>query len=226
MKSFLAIVLGLAVGLGSTAYAEPLNIDFGSVYTGLPTTYGAQASQVGSWNDIISLGTTSDLLDVSGFTTDVSVTVSADNSNGDAVPPSINNDRRLLSDNFFSNSSSSWSVEFAGLDAGIYDVYYYAPDNTAVETGAFTVNGTPATHIVGFPGAGFLLFGNYAVVSGVSISESGSLSLVSSTTTAGFSGLSGLQLVPIIPEPSSSALLSIGTISLLGYCRRRWREAS
>ena len=212
----------IAVVFGSTASAEFINVDFGDDYLNLPSSYGA-AGQVGSWNDITSLGTTVNLLDLSGAATDVSVTVTAYTISGHVGPPQTN-DGTLLQDNFYVSEGAPWSVTFANLDAGLYDLYYYAPTNSSVDTGTFTVNGTSVSSLVG---AYTLIQGtSWDVLSGVNVSGTATLS---STSTSGYRGLSGMQLVPttsgVVPEPSSLALLGMGSLTLFGYRLRRKRKA-
>jgi len=224
MKTLLSVVIWMAtvVGVGSIASAQQFNIDFGSHFTGLPSTYGAAAGQTGSWNDVISLGLTSGLVDLSGSPTDVDVTITSNNPAGN-VNNQNSNDQILLTDFFFSTDGNAWSVEFANLDAGLYDVYVYAPRNTIVSTGDFTVNGVSVSDL---PGAETMIEDiSYTVVSGVIVSGAETLSLLS-TSTVGNRGLSGIQLVSVVPEPSSLALFSAGALGLLGYGRQRRKKTA
>ena len=173
----------------SSATAELINIDFGDDLTGLPTTYGAASGQVGSWNDILFLGTTAGLLDTSGSTTDVSVTVASENPSGQAGD-AVNDDERLLFDNFFSSSSTGWTVHIVGLDDGIYDLFVYAPANTIVSTGPFTVNGAAQPNL---SGAFSLIQGtSWAAIIGVNVS--GGVLTIANVDTSGFRGLAGIQI--------------------------------
>jgi len=230
MKTLLSVVIWMAtvVGVGSIASAQQLNIDFGDDVLGLPSTYGAAAGQVGSWNDVGDLGLTSDLVGLSGSATDVDVTVTAANFNAILLAPT-GNDQVLLNDALFDASDvGSWSIEFEDLDAGLYDVYVYAPNidtiSSTIGTGPFTVNGTAVADLLG--ATTLILNTSYAIVSGVSVSGAGTLTLASTGPGGSdFIGVSGIQLVSV-PEPSSLALFSAGALGLLGYGRQRRKKTA
>ena len=63
----------LLVCQSAASGADYFNIDLGDYYPGLPSSYGAAASQPGTWNDITKYGTASGLRNTSGALTDVSL---------------------------------------------------------------------------------------------------------------------------------------------------------
>ena len=199
------------------------NIDFG-VQWGTPApSFGAAASQSGFWEAITATGTTSNLTDTGGATTSVSLTLSADDPSGNDGDGSTDA-RKLTDDNFYSGSGNSWSISMANLSDGEYDVYLYAPTHSGVNTGTFTVNGSP---VASMPGQDSDTLGpqgtDWDVVGGVSVSG-GSLT-IESTSTSSFRGLAGLQLAgggSPIPEPNSVALFGVGLGAIA--LRRRKRE--
>ena len=189
--------------------AAGFNIDFGSAFTGLPSTYSAASGQAGVWNDVFANG---NLQDTTGAATSVAVTPIVGNPNGQ-IGAATTNDELLLGDFFF--FSSGWNVDFAGLTDGLYDVYYYAPSSTGVSTGAFTANGTSITEIPGDSVSNLIQGTSYDVLSGVSVSG-GTLSLASTGGVLELNfGLAGLQLVPV-PEPASLALFAVGLMAWIG----------
>lgn len=191
------------------AFAAPLYIDFGS-YSGAPSSlFGAAAVAAGVWNHIPGLGTTADLIDVSNNASGVSVTVAAEFTNGtggfgtgDAV--------RMMQDNFYSTPGVAWTVSFAGLTRGLYDVYLYEPMNQFLGIGSGSVNGTAFTSINGGFTGTFTPNVNYLLLTDVLVTN-GTLIATASDARA-LTGLAGLQLVDKsavpVPEPGTLALVT------------------
>jgi hypothetical protein len=204
-----------------TASATPLNVDFGSGNAfggGAPpgAGFGAASGQAGVWNNIVAFNTPSGIVDVDGSATGVSISISADDMGGvDHLSPGDAND--LMEDNFFS-FGSSWSFSLTGLTDGLYDVYLYEPHHSGVSSGSGSVNGSAFSNINGnFSSGIFVLGSNYHRIDDVAV-VGGTLSGVGSSTS--FSGLAGLQIVPV-PEPGSAALLGLGLTGLAASGRKR-----
>ena len=211
----LGLIAAVLMGPGG-ARAESINIDF-SGSRGTPNSaFGGAAGQPGTWTSITSTGNTWNLPGLDGSATDVylnlsgfmSTTGTGGNSGALAA---------LLDDNFLTNDDNGWTVTLNNIDAGTYDVYVYAPGNTSVSTGAYTINGVPMSSL---PGAdnqtSFVLGTNYDVLSGLSVSG-GTITLSSSDPL--HVGLAGLQLM--IPEPGTALLLAAGLAVLAGRRRAR-----
>lgn len=63
------------------AFGAPLYIDFGSHSAAPSSQLGAAADVAGAWNSVSAPGTMSDLLDILGHSSDVSITVAAEGMN-------------------------------------------------------------------------------------------------------------------------------------------------
>lgn len=206
------IVLAGAVGV---AHAD-VYLDFGVHFGVVPSTYAASAPSPGHWNEIGALGLTPGLLNADGTSTGVSVTLSASDPDG-WVPGLTDDFGTLVNDNFFAVTGAAWSVVITGLDAGAYDVYYYETLNSTVSTGAFTVNGVAAIPISATSADPAPVQGvNWEVLSGVA-STDGTMTLASSTTD-GFRGLAGVQIVRAVPSPSGVLVLAL---PVAAWARRR-----
>ncbi len=195
--------------MSHTAMATLINIDFGNQYATPDSTYGAAAAQLGVWNNVSSFSPVS-LADTSGFfipglSIDLGGSLTCE---GVACGYTTDTSPLLLKDNFFGSHGQTWSLLISGLSDGLYDIYYYAPSNTAVSTGNFTINGVSQTSVLGVANAaGFVLGSTHGVAEGISV-LGGTMNIVS-TSTVSYRGLAGLQLVSrtAVPEPSTLALL-------------------
>jgi hypothetical protein len=170
-----------------------VNIDFGTLKGEPSAAYGAASGQAGAWNQA-GLGATA-LADLFGLASGVSVTVAADTGTGNVGGSPVNDDERLLNDNFYSSGGVPWSVTVSGLPDGTYRVFLYAPSHTSVPSGTMMVGGTPVAELPGSATASLVEGTSWAKVT-VEVSG-GALSI--SGAGVGFSGLAGLQLVPLEP---------------------------
>jgi len=200
---YIVLVAIIAGGLAQTTQAQDINVDFGSVFDAPPSSFGAAAGQAGHWNRIVTLGTTSNLLDITGATIAISVTVTAGSIAGadEVVTSPV---ALLTQDNFFSISSRDWTAQFAKVDDGTYDVYVYSPTNPIVPTGPFTVNGITVGSFIGNKSDSLVQGQDWDVITGVTVSG-GSLTLATNPPTSGFRGLAGVQIVSM----SSARVISI-----------------
>jgi hypothetical protein len=150
------------------------------------------------WNEA-PIGVTA-LVDTSGSATAAAVEVVAD------LHGSAGGGNEMIRDNFYSNPGNGWSVDLTGLENGSYVVYVYAPTNTAVSTGAFTLNGEA---FASMPGDAYIEGVSY--ISAAVEVDAGSIAMSGSDPS--FNGLAGMQVV-LLPEPGLALLLSSG----LGLC--------
>lgn len=203
-----------------TAHAINLNIDFGDDYGVPSSSYGAAAGQTGTWNEILSLGV-SNLVDLGGNATSVTLDANADTMSGNFGSPTTD-PGRLRADNFYSANGSSWTILLSNLDNGTYSVYYYAPIHPSVVTGSFTVNGSAVSSIDGSDSDSMNQGTDWQVLTGVAVTD-GTLTLAS-TSSSSFRGLSGLQLVSSpVPEPFTMGLAGL---ALAAAARRRLRKSA
>ena len=181
--------------------AQGFNLDFGTVFGTPATSYGGATTQAGTWNQI-GLGV-SQLDDLSGVASGVSVDLVAGNDNGNSLLVLSNDDELLLNDYFFS-VNDQWSVSVSGLTPGNYRVALYAPSNFLVWTGDVLVAGVLVPSIPGST-SGTLIEGMSWVRVEVTVTQA-PLSLSSSGSF--IAGLAGLQIVPV---PVSVSYCTAGT---------------
>ena len=203
----------------NAAHATSINIDFGVTDTTTPNTYGA-AGQAGTWNQITSLGVTNNLVDIAGTTTSVALDVGSDYFGNDCSTASTNNaNKPLLCDNFFSNISTSWSLDVTGLTNGTYNLILYAPSNSFVTTGNMIVNGTSVPELSGSL-SNVLSDGLTYSIEQILVTN-GQISLSGDPASTQFAGLSGIQISAVVPVPAALWLFSSGLLGLVGIARHK-----
>jgi hypothetical protein len=157
------------------------NLDFGVFYGVPPAADGAAAGQPGVWNEA-PIGVT-------------------------ALVAGGGNE--MIRDNFYSNPGNGWSVDLTGLENGSYVVYVYAPTNTAVSTGAFTLNGEAFASMPG-DSTGAYIEGVSYISAAVEV-DAGSIAMSGSDPS--FNGLAGMQVVSTparsrCPVPTRASMAS------------------
>jgi hypothetical protein len=205
------------------AFGAPLYIDFGSYSAAPSSLFGAAADVAGAWNNVSELGTMSDLLDIFGNSSGVSITVAAASMNGTGGFGTTD-PIRLMQDNFYSTPDTVWSVSFAGLTSGVYDVYLYEPMNQFLGTGGGSVNDTTFASINGGFTGTFTLGVNYLLLPDILVMNG--ILTARGTQAGGLSGLAGMQLVAKggaptpVPEPGTLALLAAALATTTFRSRR------
>lgn len=217
----------LNVTMATQVSATPINIDFGSVDSSTPSTYGG-AGQAGQWNFITGLGLTGNLIDINGNQTGANLDLLASIFGNDCSGVSTV-DKALLCDNFYSNvnlpiSLSTWDITLSGLDNGLYSLVLYAPTNSLVSTGLMTVNNIATAELVG-TGSNLLIEGVSYSILHTQVTDGG-LSIAGSLSGSNFrfAGLSGMQISQIqtsVPEPATAWLICLGLIGFIIFVRRK-----
>lgn len=187
-------------GCGPDPVPAPLpagwNLDFNTSYAA-PATLGAASGQDGTWV-ACALGTTTDVPNVDGVVTTVDVVLEG---RTDTFHTPATDFGFLLADSVVTDTDLdpvTFRCTIQGLPAGTYDLYYYFFKAAS----GFTANGAPmadltadssasARDVLGTQGT------NWSVVR-VAILAGGEI-VITDTTPAMGSGLSGLQIVPVAP---------------------------
>jgi hypothetical protein len=191
IRFFCALLVCAGVVPAAPLLAQNLNIGLG-VHFGPPSsTYGAVADQSGSWN-ALGLGATSNLVDLQGFATPVSATVTA--GDGGGWTGQCAGEVHALRDDYVYTQAGAWTVALTGLANGAYTVYLYGPTNGAVVTGNMHVNGAAVANILSHA-CDFTGGGTFRAVQ-VNVTD-GSLTISGDVTGTGYSyaGLAAVQLV-------------------------------
>jgi len=196
--------------------ATPVKIDFGYRYGPPPDSYAAAGGLTGRWNEA-GLGATN-LLDLNGDVSGISVHVIADTDNGARPDTQDADDDYLLEDGFEESDADVWWVELAGLAPGDYRVRLYAPSESGVTTGVMSVGGIVVPELLGDPGSNLVEGDSWVSVDVTVVGNS----LYVAGIRVGFPtvGLSGLQVTPL-PEPGGVLPLAVGMAYLLVVARRR-----
>ena len=194
MKNLIAAITASAL-FCAPAVAQNFNVDLNATFGTPSNTYGAAASQAGTWNTLTTTGPSA-LLDTSGGATGVTATANqfflfSFNNAGTA-----GDDEMLMDDG--ADGARTWT--FSGLANGSYDIYTYAwaPDSATFLTNV-SVNGS-ASQTVGGPWPGSHALGvTYALhTTNVTTGQV----LVTLTVQSGFATTNGFQIRPSGPVPS------------------------
>lgn len=205
-KTLVALLLAAELLCGNLS-AQSFNIDLGSEYPSPGSAYGAAAGQAGHWNKLGDFGDSLRTLDGLVSNVFLDLTVSGVGFSG----PGLTDDERLLGDNLLDcTNPDSWSLEFFGLQPGLYDLFVYAPANTLVSLGPAQASQVGLPDIQG--DLLFLQFGTSWTQATVSVSA-GSFSIFASASEFdGCVGISGLQLQyrGEAPAPRSAVNIDFG----------------
>lgn len=214
------IALLVFAGLSPLAAAQYFNIDI-DVGSGVPSAaFGAAAGQVGHWNAIgYSTGPTQ-LSNLAGSLTGVSVSLASTGigySGGWWSNPINTGDyAALLNDAADTSPGQTLTFTFTGLASGQYTIYTYAvaPNNgTPTQTVGVSNQIGGAQFVTGpMPGNSFA----QGLTHAINVSNVTSGTMVVSIASASNVYVNGFQ---IVPSPGPGALLGAGL--LLGVRRRR-----
>lgn len=205
-----------------SASAQSFNIDFSNTYGSPASSFGGAAGQTGTWSVTPNTSSVA-LTNLDGSASGASLAITFPGGGGSYFSADGSTLNPLLDDSFYVSSGSSWRVTISGLTNGTYSVYYYAGNYSVFDTGAFTINGTACSNLVGNASAGSqaLTKGvSYDYLANVEVTD-GQIVLASTAGgSASYMGLAGLQLVSAaVPEPSTFAFL--GGLGVLGFAALR-----
>lgn len=217
---FASFFIWLLVASAPLASAQNFNVDFG-IEHGIPSSaFGAAASQPGFWNNFSAQPIAQPLSNLAGNPTTVMLGLTADDYNGFSGTSAAHTGDflALLDDNFYSNDTHPWLLSISGLSNGTYDFYYYGTAMHLLTRAHSLSNGIAAASIPGSTSNTFDQGVDWQVLPGVSVVD-GMLTVIP-TTTDGFRGLAGFQVV-VVPEPSSLRLCICGGLVAFALSARR-----
>ena len=211
-----------AVVLCSPTCAQSIFLDFGDFNPAPSSSFVSPTGTAGTWNQVITTGTTSHLVDSSGRPTGVAITLSTPGVSLHGHAPALAGDvGRLVGDNFYAVPNQAWSFEITGLADGTYSAYAYGNLNPAVPTGSFDVNGRAVASLGVASGSDLLLNRDYRLIDGLVVTDGKVVVLSTNGSAATFSGLSGFQLVSTVPELPTAPLIALGLAAVLAGSKRR-----
>lgn len=210
---------------------------FGPFYI-LSSTEVAGAEPADNWNNITSSsGSATDLLDVTGTATTLDTSISGSLGFWGFFSASGSDNRMLGAGHEYNTSASGgMTLTLSQIPYALYDIYVYVGWNAdridsqySLSIGSTTYYGETGDPAGGGPGLVQItsttsgsptLNSTYAVFSGLSgSSQSILLDITGGPGTPG-ALLAGFQVVEVIPEPSTYALLGLG-LGALWFLRRR-----
>ena len=183
---------------------------FGLVdYDGLGTS-----SVVSNWNNIlISSGSSSNLTDSNGNASSVDAT-SVFNNSTTIFNAGLNNTAYKAGISAFTNTTRNPAVTFNEVNsfASTYDLVVFVGFNDAATSGAVTIGGTTKSWTgTGAVGGDSIVFTDLTA---------DTFSVVFSNTSGGTAVLGGVQIVSVVPEPGTYALIA-GMLALTTVMVRR-----
>lgn len=215
LRSLCALVFIVTTSLVATiASAQSFNVDAGTS-AGVPSSsYGAAAASPGPWNAYLG-GNLSNLVDVGGNVTSVSIAGTGGFLSSINDPNTFGDDEALLDDFLFIPVSEQYTI--SGLVPGTYDVYTYGWFDNPL-TSDVSVNGS-AFQTLGGPWPGGFLQGTTHALNNVSILSGQDIIITVNSAGGGLGPFNGFQVVQAVPAPSALLLLA-----LPGLVRRRNRS--
>lgn len=224
------ITLLMLTSLSSASIAASIGISFGGDGGGGDTSFApsdtAGVITQANWNASTAISSSiNGAVDSSGASTGVNVSWTSDESWSDG-PAGPTTDSKLVSGWLSMNTTSTvGTVNLSGISYATYDLYLYsAHDRVNLNTtfgesnGAFsdvsiteieddtTRAANPFIYVNGTNGSG-----NYVLIQGLTANA---LDLTFRNDADNRAGFAGIQVVEV-PEPSSSALLGLGSLALI-----------
>jgi len=206
------------------------NVDVGIAAAGTPSAAYGAAGATGVWNSI--LGGASALVDTQGRTTGATATLAPATESGWIGGPS--DDFSLMGDHVQHCAlNRSWTLDFAGLPNGHYELFVYGPASSAVQTGDVDVTTASSTftiaNVAGNTSA-TLVEGESWRSAPVHVTD-GTLGLFGEFALAACGGIAGVQLVAldsgIPPVPALGATArALALVALLLVALRGARSAT
>jgi hypothetical protein len=195
----LAILVFLS---GTPALAQGFNLDVGSntTYPVPGNAYGAAAAQAGVWNAVAPTGGSTNLVDLSGAASSVSVASTGGTAfESNTNPGPTGDDLNLMADiSDPSVTGQTWT--FSGLAPGAYVLYTYAwpPDNQLFRSVISVAGSSDAPQTTGgpWPAGGQTLGVTYALHH-VTVASGGTIAMTITVAGGGsYASLNGFQVVP------------------------------
>ncbi len=219
--------MGYPLYTGQGAYSDPGN----NYWNGVSASPNPPTGDAGGWTT--GIPTTATLLTSTGASTTVTFACGPEAAGGWGVVTPL----ALLGQGLICQSGASPRTDpdwftIAGLTpGGAYSLYLYAVGDSSQGGGThgsiFSFNNFTTTYTsTGTATSGFVLGGDYVVVSGLTASPSGQINGQWEDTGSGAwaAPFNGFQLISTtVPEPGTLALLAAGLAGLLCYAWRRHR---
>ena len=219
--SFLALSALLAGAI--SANAATINVNFGVAKTEADL-FGPVGSIGETWNQAGTGTFDTDLSDSAGAVTTIDWAFSGSSFTGNGNWNSATT-IEMLESAFFQSDGNTRTLTLSGLDAGkTYDLYIGSFDQNSWTNAPMSFSTTNTTTTVGPQvasntlGTPWTLDNNYVLFEGLVANGSDEIA-ISGVKVSGDHGMwNGFQLVEVIPEPGTAALMGFGALTLM---RRR-----
>ncbi len=245
---FIASLLVTALGgLPRSSYGSSIGVNFGATSFGTLTSSdvaGLPAFAQANYNNVSAAATGLSLVDDAGLATGVTLTTTGANSFSVFTGNPVSGPDEILYNTRANSTGTSWSFTLSGITYANYAIIVY---DLQFATGAVIGVGIGGTTYYSsspaYNGPGYIdnnaatpftytqatsidplnptPLSDYVLFTGLS----GSSVTVNITGGANATRISGFQIVQIVPEPSTWAMLSLGGIAMLVGVRRSYRNA-